>query len=356
MAAFVSVYRERPAFVVIWLRGRGNQSVRDFGREHNRRVAAGLHALATDLGLLAPGTPVRVAELAVEIGDRLFQLAFEDSLTGDPEVLAEAERAVVGYLHLHAAPAGRRAAGARLPRCLRPAHHPSPQRGPVNEITARRAVVEACHRAAQERLVVGTAGNASQRYGDRVAITATGAVLGRVTEDEVVVLDLDGSVVEGDLEPTSEVDLHLGLYRAHPPGTGVDAVMHVHAPVSVAVGTVVDELPVIHYQQLLLGGEVRVAPYSTFGSSDLADDVSAALTDRRAALMANHGSVAVAGTVAEALEHALLLEWLCGVYRDARALGTPRVLDAAQQQAVVEAALARSYGTLRRRPTSEESR
>lgn len=226
----------------------------------------------------------------------------------------------------------------------------------MNEITARRSVVEACHRAAQERLVVGTAGNASQRYGDHVAITATGAVLGRVTEDEVVVLDLDGSVVEGDLEPTSEVDLHLGLYRAHPPGTGVDGVMHVHAPVSVAVGTVVDELPVIHYQQLLLGGEVRVAPYSTFGSSDLADDVSAALTDRRAALMANHGSVAVAGTVAEALEHALLLEWLCGVYRDARALGTPRVLDAAQQHAVVEAALARSYGSLRRRPTSEESR
>ena len=94
-----------------------------------------------------------------------------------------------------------------------------------------------------------------------------------------------------------------------------------------------------------------MAPYSTFGSSDLADDVSAALTDRRAALMANHGSVAVSGTVAEALDHALLLEWLCGVYRDASALGTPRVLDAAQQQAVVEAALARSYGTLRRRPT-----
>ena len=103
MAAFVSVYRERPAFVVIWLRGRGNQSVRDYGREHNRRVAAGLHAVATELGLLAPGTSVRVAELAVEIGDRLLQLAFEDSLVGDPEVLAEAERAVVGYLQLHAA-------------------------------------------------------------------------------------------------------------------------------------------------------------------------------------------------------------------------------------------------------------
>ncbi len=101
--AFVSVYRERPAFVEIWLRGRDNQSVRDLCREHNRRVAAGLHALATDAGLLAPDTPVRVAELAVEIGDRLFQIAFENSLSGDPAVLVEAERAVIGYLGVHAA-------------------------------------------------------------------------------------------------------------------------------------------------------------------------------------------------------------------------------------------------------------
>jgi AcrR family transcriptional regulator len=101
MAAFVSVYRERPAFVVIWLRGRGNQTVRDFGREHNRRVAAQLHAFADDLGLLAPGTPARVAEVAVEIGDRLFQLAFETDLTGDPDLLREAPAAVTAYLQLH---------------------------------------------------------------------------------------------------------------------------------------------------------------------------------------------------------------------------------------------------------------
>jgi AcrR family transcriptional regulator len=101
MAAFVSVYRERPAFVVIWLRGRGNQAVRDFGREHNRRVAARLHAFADGLGLLAPGTPERVAEVAVEIGDRLFQLAFENDLTGDPDLLREARAAVTAYLLLH---------------------------------------------------------------------------------------------------------------------------------------------------------------------------------------------------------------------------------------------------------------
>jgi AcrR family transcriptional regulator len=100
MDAFVSVYRERPAFVVIWLRGRGNQAVRDFGREHNRRVAAQLHAFADGLGLLVPGTPPRVAEVAVEIGDRLFQLAFEHDLDGDPALLREARAAVTAYLQL----------------------------------------------------------------------------------------------------------------------------------------------------------------------------------------------------------------------------------------------------------------
>jgi L-fuculose-phosphate aldolase len=219
----------------------------------------------------------------------------------------------------------------------------------VNEISARRGVVDACRRAARERLVVGTAGNASQRYGDRVAVTATGAVLDTLTEDQVVVVDLDGRLLEGDFEPTSEVELHLGLYRGESPPA---AVMHTHAPVGTAVSTVLDALPVIHYQQLLLGGDVRVAPYSTFGSDRLARDVREALAGRQAALMANHGSVAVADTVGQALDHALLLEWLCRVYRDACAMGTPRPLDEEQQRDVVEAALARSYGTLRPRTIS----
>ena len=120
----------------------------------------------------------------------------------------------------------------------------------MNEISARRAVVDTCRRAARERLVVGTAGNASQRYGDRVAVTATGAVLETLTEEQVVLVDLDGTLLEGDFEPTSEVELHLALYRAEdPPG----AVVHTHAPVGTALSTVLDTLPVIHYQQLQLG-------------------------------------------------------------------------------------------------------
>lgn len=105
MASFVEVYLERPAFVMIWLRGRANPAIRALGRAHNKDVAAGLHDLARRLGVIRPDTPGVVAELAVEVGDRIFQLAFEETLTGDPAVLAEGPTLVARYLELYARPA-----------------------------------------------------------------------------------------------------------------------------------------------------------------------------------------------------------------------------------------------------------
>jgi len=209
----------------------------------------------------------------------------------------------------------------------------------------RREVAAAARRLADEGLLVGTAGNVSARVPGAdglVAVTATGVVLAGCTPDDVVVVDAAGAVVEGVLAPTSEVDLHLGVLADRP---DVGAVVHTHAPWSTAVACVLDALPVLHYQQLLLGGEVPVAPYATFGTPALAASVRSALVGRQAALMANHGSVAVGADLATAVEHALLLEWLCALHHRASALGAPRVLTPAQQTAVVEAAIARAYGT-----------
>ncbi len=105
MDAFVKVYLQRPAFVMIWLRGRTNQAIKEYGRVHNRKVASELFDLATAAGLIDSRTPL-VAELAVEVGDRLFQLAFENSMTGEPEILVEAKELVVTYLERYATPAG----------------------------------------------------------------------------------------------------------------------------------------------------------------------------------------------------------------------------------------------------------
>ena len=77
MRAYVTVYARRPSFVEIWLRGRTNAAVHDYGRQHNRRTAAELLEFAIAAGLARPDTPLAATELAVEIGDRVFQLAYE---------------------------------------------------------------------------------------------------------------------------------------------------------------------------------------------------------------------------------------------------------------------------------------
>jgi AcrR family transcriptional regulator len=106
MRAFVTIYHQRPAFVVIWWRGRSNHVVYDFCRAHNKRIAADLFAFAQDVGLVPAGTIPKVVELAVEVGDRVFQLAFEHDLRGDELVIAEGIELVSGYLERHAARAG----------------------------------------------------------------------------------------------------------------------------------------------------------------------------------------------------------------------------------------------------------
>src|SRR3954449_10293117 len=165
----------------------------------------------------------------------------------------------------------------------------------------RRQVAAAARRLAEEGLVLGTAGNVSARSGEHVAITPTGAVLAELEADQVRVVELEsGALVAGELEPTSEVELHLGVYRRY----GAGGVVPTHAPWATALSCALDELPCVHYQMLLLGGPVRVAPYRTFGTPELADVVLDALEGRTAALMANHGAVTYAASVDAALDAA----------------------------------------------------
>jgi L-fuculose-phosphate aldolase len=204
----------------------------------------------------------------------------------------------------------------------------------------RERVAAAARRLAAEGLVIGTAGNVSHRTGRHVLVTATGAVLADATFEDVAVVEIDGRPLPGSPEPTSEIDIHLGAMVRY----GAGAVVHTHSPVATAVSCVVDEVPVVHYAMLALGGAVPVAPYRTFGTPELAEAVLETLEGRRAALMASHGAVVTAGDVEEGVELALLLEWACDVYWRASMLGTPRVLDQDEQRAVIAAVLERGYG------------
>jgi L-fuculose-phosphate aldolase len=204
----------------------------------------------------------------------------------------------------------------------------------------RERVAAAARRLAQEGLVLGSSGNVSLRVGDQVLVTPTGFALGTLEPVDVAVVELDGRALPGSTTPTSEIDLHLGAMVRYAAG----AVVHTHSPAATALACVVEEVPVVHYGMLALGGAVPVAPYHTFGTPELAQAVLDALEGRRAALMASHGAVVLAGDVEEAVELALLLEWACDLYWRTLAIGAPRVLDEAEQQAVIAAVLERGYG------------
>ena len=208
----------------------------------------------------------------------------------------------------------------------------------------REAVAGACRHLAEEGLVIGTAGNISARQGDLIAVTPTGADLGTVTAEMVTVIDLEGTVVDGELAPTSEVPLHTGIYAA----TNAMAVTHAHAMASTALSCTHDVLPPLHYSCLGLGGAPRTAPYATFGSQQLAENVIEALKGRNAAMMQNHGSIAYGNTMKEAVERLELLEWLAELYWRSSSMGTPRVLTDKDFEDIINAAISGRYGVMRK--------
>jgi L-fuculose-phosphate aldolase len=188
---------------------------------------------------------------------------------------------------------------------------------------AREAIVTTCQELSRAGLVVGTAGNVSVREGDLVAVTPSGVRYGELTAGLVGVHRLDGTPADAPLAPTSELPLHLAIYSARPE---VGAVVHTHSLAATALSTLVDEVPAVHYYVAMFGGPVRVAPYATYGTQELAHNVVHALHDRTACLMGNHGAVAVGSDLATAHDKSAYLEWLCEVYLRASAAGPPRLL------------------------------
>ncbi|MFI0155376.1 class II aldolase/adducin family protein [Streptomyces lydicus] len=189
--------------------------------------------------------------------------------------------------------------------------------------TARRTVVDG--------LVVGTSGNVSRRLKDLVLVTPSGVPYDRLGPGDLTAVDLNGAQIIGSLRPTSELPMHLAVYRSTP----ATAVVHTHAPYATAVSTLVAELPPVHYMAAALGGPVRVAPYALYGSDELAAHLLEALRDRTGALLQNHGTVAYGDSLDQALDRTAQLEWMCRVWLTAVSVpgGTPRLLSADQLEA-----------------------
>jgi L-fuculose-phosphate aldolase len=210
----------------------------------------------------------------------------------------------------------------------------------VDEAAARTELVRASRRLVADGLCVGTAGNLSLRLRDRVLVTPSGRAGEGLDETLVCLVDpVSGEQLDGP-EPSSELPMHLAAYRA----TGAGAVVHTHSPFATVVATTLTELPAIHYTIASLGGPVRVAPYALFGSAALAANLAMALEGRSAALLQSHGALTIGGTLAQAYDRAVLLEWLCALHWRCLQVGTPRLLDEAELAEALEEFDRRHYG------------
>ncbi len=208
----------------------------------------------------------------------------------------------------------------------------------------RAAVCEFARRMTADGLVVGTSGNVSARRDDLVAVTPTGVDYAELRPEDIPVVALDGEIVEGALKPTSELPMHLTVYRkaADPDGAPVTAVVHTHSVHATAVSTLTAEVPPIHYMIAAIGPSARVAAYATYGTEELAEAMLEALKGRRGCLLANHGTVTFGDGLAAAYHRAQQLEWVCQVWLVARAAGTPTLLPSTEIEHVVEKL--RGYG------------
>lgn len=177
-------------------------------------------------------------------------------------------------------------------------------------------VVETARKTVADGLVVGTSGNVSARVGDTVLVTPSGVPYDRLGPGDAVGVDLEGRQVLGELVPTSELPMHLAVYRH----TDAAAVVHTHAVHATAVSTLVDEVPAIHYVTAALGGPVRVAGYALYGTDDLARKMLDALRDRSGCLLRNHGTVVYGATLDQAYDRTAQLEWMCRVWLTAAAV------------------------------------
>ncbi len=209
----------------------------------------------------------------------------------------------------------------------------------------RAQLVSYSNRLLRDGLAVGSAGNMSVRAGDEVLITPSGVRYPDLAAADICVIRLDGTRAGGTAEPSSETPMHLAVYAA----TEARAVVHTHSPEVIALSAVCDELPAIHYAITGLGGPVRVAGYSRFGSGELASAAVAALAGRSAAILQNHGAVCYGASLDQAYDRAVLLEWLARVHRLAGARGTPRILSEAELADVAAELRRRRYGEPPRR-------
>ena len=168
-------------------------------------------------------------------------------------------------------------------------------------------LIEVCHSLHARGMVSGSGGNVSIRVGDKILITPTGVSLSAISEENLVVMNMDGTW-EGEIRPSKEYVLHQSCYQNRP---DVKAVVHVHSLHAVALSCLIepgDEIPIYFSGYAMRVGRLPMLPYMKPGAKELASGVAEVIKERNSVLLANHGVVCVGADIQEAVNIAEEIE------------------------------------------------
>src|ERR671917_2979042 len=222
----------------------------------------------------------------------------------------------------------------------------------MNHRELREEVARVAKQMIASGLVTGTSGNVSARTPEgEVLMTPSGLDYGDMEPGDVILVDVNGGVLEGSLEPSTETPMHTGIYRARPE---VGAVVHTHSVFATTLACLGWPIPPMHYMLTTLSdkGRITLAPYATYGTEELAGYASEALgATRKACLLRNHGTITVGGSPEEAFSRTVVLEEMSEIYYRARLAGGPVMLSEEQ----VEEVAAKISGYGQSKPTPAEN-
>ncbi len=165
----------------------------------------------------------------------------------------------------------------------------------------------------------GYSGNFSARFEDKILITSSGSSNGYLSEDELVLIDFNGNLVEGDKKPSSEKMLHVEFYKQRP---DVNYIIHVHSPYlsSFACCHIPLDEPIMA-ENVFYFGEIPLAEYGLPSSMDLVEKTAKYFKDYDAVLMANHGFIVGDKTIKDAFLKLELAESYAQVVFNTKMMG-----------------------------------
>jgi L-fuculose-phosphate aldolase len=179
----------------------------------------------------------------------------------------------------------------------------------------------------------GTSGNSSVRTDKGFLVTPSGMAVEQMSATSMVEVDMNGQAISAG-KPSSEWRFHRDIYQARPE---IQAIVHTHSMFATSLSCLRQNIPPFHYMIAVAGGkDIRCAEYALFGTQELSDAAIAALENRKACLLANHGMIALGKTLDQAVSVAVEVETLCEQYWRALQVGQPHILSDQEMADVFE--------------------